>query len=179
MFRKDSSMRFRLLGVMALALSVPLLFAGCGGGDDLQAAYSARLTAVAAVATPTEVSHTPAPAAVAVAAVATEIPTPVAPPTLALNTNEVKRQLKEVEAQTAQMRGLKPKRDVPEHFISQDQMKYQMTQDTLKDYTKEMARQDVIRLWLLMFIDDPTMDFRQLEIEFSGEAILGYYDHNA
>src|SRR5439155_16114284 len=80
--------------------------------------------------------------------------------------------------QTAQMRGLKPKREVSEHFISQDQMKYEMTQDTLKNYTKEMARQDVIRLWLLMFIDDPTMDFRQLEIEFSGEAILGYYDRN-
>src|SRR5205085_6934301 len=97
-------------------------------------------------------------------------------PTIAMDMSEVKRQLAQVEADTAKMRGLQPKAHVPEHFYSQAELAYHLTQQTLKDYTAEQARRDVTRLWLLMFIDDPTMDFRQLEIEFAGDAVLGYYD---
>ena len=109
----------------------------------------------------------------------TETSVPVVPPTISLDTTEIERQLAQVEKDTANMRGLKPKIDVPEHFVSSDELKYNMMQETLKEYTPEQARRDVTRLWLLMFVDDRTTDFLQLEIEFAGEAILGYYDHHS
>lgn len=109
----------------------------------------------------------------------TEPATPTAPPPLALDTAKVKAQLAKIEADTARMRGLKALHPVPENFISKDQIAYNMEQVTLKEYTHEMALREATRLWLLMFIDDPTIDLRQLEIDFSGKEILGYYDHRA
>src|SRR5215216_2301363 len=70
----------------------------------------------------------------------TETPVPVAPPTISLDTTEIKRQLAQVEKDTAKMRGLKPKVDVPEHFVSSAELKYNMMQQTLKEYTPEQAR---------------------------------------
>ncbi len=98
------------------------------------------------------------------------------PPTLAMDTSEVKRELAQVEADTSKMRGLKARRKVPEHFISKDELTYNMVQDTNKNYSSEAAKRDVLRLWLLLFIDDPTMDFRQMEVDFASDEILGYYD---
>jgi hypothetical protein len=104
--------------------------------------------------------------------------TPAPPPTLAIDTGEVKKQLAQVEADTSKMRGLKAKRAVPEHFVSKEQMAYDLTQQTLKGYSKEEAKRDAMRLWLLMFIDDPTTDFLQMEVDFSSEQVLGYYDRD-
>ena len=118
----------------------------------------------APVATPT---HTPY----------ADPPTPTAPPTLVVDTSKVKKQLALVEANTAKMRGLKAKRAVPEHFISSDQMAYNMTQETLSSYSHDQAVEEAKRLYLLLMIDDPSIDFRQMEIDFSGQAVLGYYDH--
>lgn len=101
----------------------------------------------------------------------------VAPPTISLDTKEVEKQLARVETDAARMRGLKPTGNVPEHFISRDEMGYNMAQSTLENYTQEMADRDVIRLWLLLMIDDRSTDFRQMEIDFSADNILGYYDH--
>jgi predicted small secreted protein len=125
-------------------------------------------------ATPTvaEATNTPEPTAVP-----TETATPAPPPTISLDTTEIKRQVEQVKSEAAAMRGLKPRAAVPEHFISQDEMQYYMTQETLREYSVEEAHLDTLQLWLLMFIDDPELDLRQLEIEFAGESILGFYDH--
>ncbi|HUP27378.1 MAG TPA: hypothetical protein VM409_03010, partial [Chloroflexia bacterium] len=119
-------------------------------------------------------TNTPAPT---VPPTATPVPAP--PPTISLDTTEIKRQLAQVEKDTAAMRGLRARKDVSEHFISQAELKYNMMQDTIKEYSAEQARRDATRLWLLMFIDDRSIDFLQLEIEFAGEEILGYYDHRS
>jgi hypothetical protein len=88
----------------------------------------------------------------------------------------VKKQLAEVEADTAKMRGLGPKARVPEHFISGAEMKYRLTQRTLQEYTPDMAHLDATTLWLLLFIDNRNTDLRQLQIDFSGSAVLGFYN---
>jgi len=148
-----------------------LLLTACNTEGTMQVPPPAVPTSPPTATPQPQDTPTPAPTATP-----TEIPTPIAPPTIAMDTSTVKSQAAQVEADTAKMRGLKPKQVVPEHFISQEEMKYNMTQYILKEYTHEEARRDVTRLWLLMFIDDPTMDFRQLEIEFAGTSILGYYD---
>ncbi len=103
--------------------------------------------------------------------------TPAPPPTIALDTKEIQKELVKIEADTTKMRGLKPKKPVPAHFISPDQMKYSLTQQTLKGYTQEMATRDATRLWLSLLIDNRDTDFRQMESDFAGQAVLGYYDN--
>src|SRR5215212_516246 len=167
-------MRLRMYLAGGLVLGASLLLSACGStGRAADPESIAAMMRTAITPTPGPATNTPGPTALP-----TEIPTPAPPPTIVMDMTEVKRQLAQVEADTAKMRGLKPKAHVPEHFYSQAEMTYHLTQQTIKEYTVEQARRDVTRLWLLMFIDDPTMDFRQLEIEFSGQAILGYYDQH-
>jgi hypothetical protein len=163
-------MRRRLLAVAGLMLGAGMLLTACESGRSSPQDVAAMMR-TAVTPTPGPATNTPAPTVPA-----TQTYTPVPPPTIAMDMSEVKRQLAQVEADTAKMRGLQPKAHVPEHFYSQEEMKYHLAQQTLKDYTVEQAHRDVTRLWLLMFIDDPTMDFRQLEVEFAGDNILGYYD---
>lgn len=157
----------RILLVLSLSALASLLVA-CNPGDLI-----ATPTPVLKLYLPPTVPPEPTEPATE-PPVATDTPAP--PPTLAIDTTEVKIQLAQVEADTTKMRGLKPKSNVPEHFISTDEMGYNMMQQTLTKYTEEAAKRDVMRLWLLLFIDDPTMDFRQMEIEFGGQQVLGYYD---
>ncbi len=136
-----------------------------------------RVSQTAVAVMPAAPTDTPAPTNTpAPTPTATEFPTPVPPPPMALNTEQVDRQAQEVMQATAKIRGLKAKHQVTRHFLSPAQLKYLLTQRTLAEYTRDEARRDVRRLWLLMFIDDPTMDFRALEVEFAGQAILGFYD---
>src|SRR5688572_20220887 len=106
----------------------------------------------------------------------TPTPLPPPPPTISLDTKVVEGQLAEVLRDTTKLRGLAPKADVPEYFISGDEMKYKRTIATLEEYTPEMARRDVTALWLLLFVNDRSLDFRKMEIEFAGTSLLGYYD---
>ncbi|MFL5734622.1 MAG: hypothetical protein ACJ78Q_15670 [Chloroflexia bacterium] len=162
---------FPVAGLLILAGLLPGLLAACdSSGNDSQQSVAAMMR-TAVTPTPGPPTDTPGPTSTPTVTL-----TPEPPPTLALDMSEVKSQLARIEADTAKMRGLKPKAHVPEHFYSQAELKYHLGQDTLKEYTVEAAHRDVIRLWLLMFIDDPTMDFRQLEVEFAGDNILGYYD---
>ena len=160
-------MRPYLILVCALCAS---LLAACDSPDD-SLNQPKKPTLKLSVITPVpEVTPTPT-------AVPTRTPTLAPPPTIALDTKEVERQLAKVEADTAKMRGLAPISKVPEYFISRDEMRYSMTMQTLQEYTPEMAERDVMRLWLLLMIDDRSTDFRQMEIDFAGDSVLGYYDH--
>ena len=106
----------------------------------------------------------------------TASPTMAPPPTLAIDTTEVNSQLVQVEADAAKLRGLKPKAKVPAHFISPDEMRYNMAVSADQEYTRQQADRDAIRYWLMLYIDDPSMDFLQMEKDFGGQEVLGYYD---
>lgn len=124
------------------------------------------------------VTPTPNPTQVAIAALPTSSPTTAPPPaTIAWDMEKVKRQVAEVEAQASSLRGLKAKIDVPENFKSPEELGAYLAGETRKYYTPEQAKLDTTILWLLMFIDDPSLDLYQLEVEFGGEMVLGLYDH--
>ncbi len=165
--------------LLFLSISAFLLAACDFPGGDTSNAQSQRPQMHLEVLTPVPISTTLAlalPTQTAAAPLPTTPPTLAPPPpTLALDTKEVEKQLLQVEADTAKMRGLKPKTHVPEHFISSAEMSYMTLQDTLKDYTPEMAHLDAMKLWLLLMIDDRTIDFRQMEVDFAGSSILGLY----
>lgn len=126
-------------------------------------------------------TDTPQPVATATAGadIATSTPqtgagtTPGASPTV---NSALKDQLEEVEAQTSRLRGLQPKKPVPEHFISPEQLKQDLIRQMGEDYSHEEAARDAQLLWLLRLLDDPKMDLYQMQIDLLGERVLGYYD---
>lgn len=86
------------------------------------------------------------------------------------------QQLNQIEEHAATLRGLKPKTDVPEHFVTPVQIKTNLKQEVADEYPPAEARQDVLELWLLRLIDDRALDLAQLQVDLLGEQVLGYYD---
>ena len=108
-----------------LLLIAALLLAGCNqpGAAALPAAPQAPdATVVAAAVVEEAAADTPTPP-----------PAPTEPPpTIALDTAEVERQLAGVEADTTELRGLRAKADVPEHFMSPAEMKARLVEQTVR-----------------------------------------------
>ena len=74
------------------------------------------------------------------------------------------------------MRGLKPKKDVPETFLPQDKLRENLTEEVNTEYKPDEAKRDAVELWLLRLLDDPSIDLRKLQTDLLGEQVLGYYD---
>jgi hypothetical protein len=123
-------------------------------------------------ATPTgEIDPPPAPAATPT--VAADDPTPgAAPPP------ETERQLLEIEEQVSDLRGLEPKEDVPEYFVTSNELKEDLKQQIDAEYSPEEGREDAMELWLLRLIknEERNIDIYQIQIDLLGEQVLGYYD---
>jgi hypothetical protein len=135
--------------------------------------------AITLVPTPTDFLPATATDAVPTATDATAPPTgtaaagPSAEATIAPATEQ---QLLQIEAQAATVRGLTPKTDVPEHFITAAEMQADLKQQIADEYPRDEARQDALELWLLRLIDDRDLDLYQLQIDLLGEQVIGYYD---
>ncbi|HET6313383.1 MAG TPA: hypothetical protein VFH60_06070, partial [Chloroflexia bacterium] len=97
-------------------------------------------------------------------------------PTSEASNTKLDKEVMEVERNTANVRGLAPKGDVPETFLTQPQMKSNLLNDITEDYSREEANEDAMELWLLRLMDDPETDLLQLHIDLLGEQVLGYYD---
>lgn len=97
-------------------------------------------------------------------------------PTSEASNTKLDKEVTEVERNTANVRGLAPKGDVPETFLTQPQMKSNLLNDITEDYPREEADEDAMELWLLRLMDDPETDLLQLHIDLLGEQVLGYYD---
>ena len=82
------------------------------------------------------------------------------------------KQLATVEADASQLRGLKPKRDVPEHFISSAQLHDNLQQQLEQDYSPEQAKQDAQELWLLRLVNDKSIDLYKLQLDLLSEDVL-------
>lgn len=187
-------MRHRAIRLLALSvLSVSLLLSAC----DLQnlpiaspptatSAPPAATSTLAPVPTGTAEPPTQPPATdTAVSALPTATAaagaTTTAGPTTAAGPTEtpdpkLQAQLAQVEADTEQIRALKPKKTVPAHFITTTQLKKDMIDQINEDYSPEKGKRDAMALWLLRLINDPKIDLYQLQIDLLGEEVLGFYD---
>ena len=85
-------------------------------------------------------------------------------------------QITQIEEDTAGLRGLQPKSDVPEIFINEDQLRENLVRDTETDYPVAEAQDDARELWLLRLTKDPDLDLRKLYIDLQTEQVAGYYD---
>jgi hypothetical protein len=96
-------------------------------------------------------------------------PTPTVDPATAA-------QLQKIETDAASLRGLKPKTDVPEHFLSSADLKENLKEQIDEEYSPSEGKEDATELWIMRLIDDPSIDLYQLQIDLLGEQVLGYYD---
>jgi hypothetical protein len=145
------------------------------------------------VATPTPTTPPPTPTEIPAPPTATEEPTetsePVAtatspaavatvPPgaTATVTSAEAERELLEIENDTSDLRGLKPKQDVPEHFAPPQELSAELSKEIDDEYKPDEARRDAMELWLLRLLSDPTIDLIKLQKDLLGEQVLGFYD---
>ena len=89
---------------------------------------------------------------------------------------QVQQDLLQVELDAEKIRGLHPKADVPEHFITQDDMRSRLLAEMNKNYTREQARKDELEYWLLGYIREPGINLFQLQADLLSEQVVGLYD---
>jgi hypothetical protein len=130
-----------------------------------------------APSTPTKASQLPT-----VGTQSTPVPTGTAHsataiiPTVSAGSDGETEQINEVEVAAEDVRGLKPKEDVVETFITRDQLRTNLIRDIEEDYPKEEAERDALRFWLMRLSSDRSLDLYQLFIDLYTENIAGYYD---
>jgi hypothetical protein len=163
-------MRHRALLLLLSTLLLPTL-AACNS-TGLPEATAPSPTTEIREATPTAPSISEVPTATTEAAA-----TPEPSGTQSTGTNpDLVNQIKQIEKDAANQRGLKPLKDVPEGLLTEDQLRVNLSKDMAENYSKAQAKQDVSELWLLRLIDDPTLDLYQFEIDLQTEQVAGYYD---
>jgi len=88
---------------------------------------------------------------------------------------QIARSMDQIQKEVIKIRGLQPKTDIPRALLSPDQLRQNVIDDFLSDYTPEDARQDVITLSILGLLP---ADFNLLTFyeELYNEQIAGYYD---
>jgi hypothetical protein len=154
-----------------------LLLAGCNS-TGLPGLATPKPTAAPATPTqpaePTATTGALAQPTATTAPVAQGTPQPQGSPVSDAN----KQLLKQIEQQASNLRGLKPLKDVPEAFISEDQLRQNLTKDMQANYSEKQGKQDASALWLMRLIDDPNLDLYQLQIDLQTEQVAGYYDQD-
>jgi hypothetical protein len=186
--------RIPLAIVCALVLLTGLLSAcSTGSGDDDDATPTtavAEATATADDADPTATesgddsaptateaeTEATRPATTPTEADAADDATPTEDGTPSTGDAAIEAELREVIADTAELRGLEPQHEVPIEIISREQLNANMLAMLDEDTPAAEAAQTVRVLWLLRLIDDPGLDLRQLYVDLYSERALGYYD---
>jgi hypothetical protein len=81
-----------------------------------------------------------------------------------------------IQTQVVEERGLQPKHPVPVVLLSPDELRRNVVNDFLADYTDEKNTDDVHELSIIGLLD-PGFDLRTLYINLYSEGIEGYYDN--
>lgn len=162
-------MRERLLVIVLFVISA-LSMAGCNPGvEDVSAAprqaqAPVDMSAAEATAAPTSVpppTETPRP---------TETPWPTQ-----VVSEDVWFNIHDIEDKAAAIRGLVVKDDVPELFITPQQLHDYFAAHVGEGYTIEEAQQDEMIAWLMRLIKQRDVDLEEKAVEVHTEGILGFY----
>ncbi len=169
-----------------------LLLAACNANDlpiapsptpvPLASAFALATPATPAISQLQVATQTPAPQLTGLAPAvpspqqATPVPGHAAPPASTAQAGEAAGEIKQIEDNAAQIRGLKPKKDVPEVFLTKEQMRNNLVKEVDSGYSRQEAHRDAFELWLLRLVKDRSIDLYQTEIDLENEQVIGYYD---
>lgn len=87
-------------------------------------------------------------------------------------------ELRELQQQVVGLRGLAPTGPVAESLLTSEDLRHQVLDDFLGDYTREQADGDALLLSLLGLLE-PGTDLQTLYRELYTEQVAGYYDSAA
>ena len=168
-------MRERLL-IPALFLIGALSIAGCNTGSESAGAAqqlqetqepAGKSSPIDATA-PTQVAtSTPAPS---MTPEPTETPWPTA-----VMSQDVRFNIHDIEDKAAYLRGLVVKEDVPEIFITPQQLHDYFAAHVGEGYSIEEAQQDEMIAWLMRLIKQRDVNLKEKAVEVHTEGILGFY----
>jgi hypothetical protein len=105
----------------------------------------------------------------------TPAPTPTGPQGCVALEGQVIDQMERIEDQVITLRGLRPTRRVQRQLLTPEQLRQQIIDDFLADYTVEEAEEDVIVLASFGLLQ-PDFDLLDLYVELYSEQVAGYYD---
>jgi hypothetical protein len=108
-------------------------------------------------------------------ATAQEEPTKTPYPTSALD-NALRDEIDLIQTQVVDERGLQPRDQVPVVLLSPTELRQNVVNDFLADYTDEETADDVYELSIIGLLN-PGFDLRDLYINLLSEQIAGYYDN--
>ena len=105
-----------------------------------------------------------------------EEPTRTAYPTSVLDT-QMSQEISLIQSQVIEDRGLQPTNPVPVVLLSPEELRQNVTNDFLADYTDEEMADDQIELSAIGLID-PGFDLKGFYTELLSEQVAGYYDND-
>ncbi|OGO63557.1 MAG: hypothetical protein A2029_11805 [Chloroflexi bacterium RBG_19FT_COMBO_47_9] len=123
-----------------------------------------------------EPSNTPIPSADITAAPTKVEQTKTPFPTSALD-SLMTDQIDEIQSQVIEERGLQPKFPVPVILLSPTELRQNVTNDFLADYTDEEMANDILELSIIGLLD-PGFDFKSFYTDLLSEQVAGYYDND-
>lgn len=162
-------MRERLL-ILALFVIGALSISGCNPGVEDAGAAPQEIEARVATSTPEPTgtaTTTPLPSS-------TPMPTGTPWPTQEVS-EDVWYNIHNIEDKAAAVRGLIVKSDVPELFITPQQLHDYFAAYVGQGYTIEEAQQDEMIAWLMRLIKQRDVDLKEKAVEVHTEGILGFY----
>jgi hypothetical protein len=120
-------------------------------------------------------ASTKAPPAQITPAVTAEEPTKTPYPTSVMDA-ALTSEIDQIQSQVIQERGLQPTNPVPVVLLSPDELRQNVVNDFLADYTDEEVSDDVLELSTIGLLD-PNFDMRTFYVDLLSEQIAGYYDN--
>jgi hypothetical protein len=126
--------------------------------------------------TPTSIpAGTQIPTIAGTARPTSEEPTKTPYPTSVLD-SQLTSEINLIQTQVIEERSLQPKHPVPVVLLSPDELRKNVINDFLANYTDENAYDDVLELSIIGLLD-PGFDIRSMYINLYSEGIAGYYDN--
>ncbi len=130
---------------------------------------------IAQVTSTSKPATTEAPPAQGTPAPTPEEPTKTPYPTSVLDAS-LTSEIDQIQSQVIQERGLQPTHPVPVVLLSPDELRQNVVNDFLADYTDEEVADDVLELSTIGLLE-PNFDLRTLYVNLLSEQIAGYYDN--
>ncbi len=90
---------------------------------------------------------------------------------------QLTRQINKIQSQVIDERGIQPENPVPVILLSPADLRQNVTNDFLADYTDEEMADDVIELATIGLLE-PGYDFKTFYTDLLSEQVAGYYDND-
>ena len=169
-------------GIVALTVLI-LSSLACGVVGTATPITTLVSTPIEVVSTPTNTQNpsihstaTQIPDAAGTSAPTEEEQTKTPYPTSVLD-NQMTRQIDQIQSQVIEERGLQPVHTVPVILLSPDELRQNVTNDFLADYSDEEMTDDMMELSTIGLID-PDFDMKAFYTELLSEQVAGYYDND-